>query len=448
MEQTLAFTYDDDGNLLTASSSNGTTTYTYTMTYDDAGRVVTAVDPFGLTLTFGYDADGNQTSVTDWLGGVVTSTYDGDRLVERTFSGTGVTPLRIDLSYNSAGLLASLTRFSNLTGTTQIGSTTYSYDAADQLIDLVDEDGSGTNIAEYTYAYDEAGQVTSETIDGGTPTDYSYDATGQLIGDGGTSVSYDLTGNRAATGYSTNADNQLLSDGTWNYSYDADGNLIKKTWIGGGETWTYGYDERNQLIWVQQRATDGGTLEMSAAYTYDAFGNRIIKDVTYSASVGPSLETVARYALDGWNPAKGTPVGTENWDVWAELDGSSSLITRYLQGDVVDQVFAQESASGTASWYLTDRLGSVVGLTDATGALQETFAYDAFGNVTAYGTVGTPGPVALTNGYYWEGLQRDVETGLQYNRARYYDSATGRWISQDPLGFDAKKKRCQDPIDT
>src|ERR1019366_3426819 len=39
--------------------------------------------------------------------------------------------------------------------------------------------------------------------------------------------------------------------------------------------------------------------------------------------------------------------------------------------------------------------------------------------------------------YGWTGREVDVETGLQYNRARYYDAATGRWISQDPLGFDA-----------
>ncbi|MBX9660814.1 MAG: RHS repeat-associated core domain-containing protein, partial [Nitrospiraceae bacterium] len=37
----------------------------------------------------------------------------------------------------------------------------------------------------------------------------------------------------------------------------------------------------------------------------------------------------------------------------------------------------------------------------------------------------------------WTGRELDAETGLQYNRARYYDPKTGRWTSQDPLGFDA-----------
>ncbi len=44
-----------------------------------------------------------------------------------------------------------------------------------------------------------------------------------------------------------------------------------------------------------------------------------------------------------------------------------------------------------------------------------------------------------TNGdrFKWTGRELDSETGLQYNRARYYDPKTGRWISQDPIGFDA-----------
>ena len=51
------------------------------------------------------------------------------------------------------------------------------------------------------------------------------------------------------------------------------------------------------------------------------------------------VTTVTKFALDGWNPAKGAPVGNENWDILADLDASGSLTTRYLRGDIVDQVF-------------------------------------------------------------------------------------------------------------
>ncbi len=68
---------------------------------------------------------------------------------------------------------------------------------------------------------------------------------------------------------------------------------------------------------------------------------------------------------------------------------------------------------------------------DNSGAVKDAITYDAFGNITAETNPGERGR------YAWAGRERDIETGLQYNRARYYDSATGRWMSQDPLGFDA-----------
>jgi RHS repeat-associated protein len=45
--------------------------------------------------------------------------------------------------------------------------------------------------------------------------------------------------------------------------------------------------------------------------------------------------------------------------------------------------------------------------------------------------------MSLRGRYGYTGREEDVETGWQYNRARYYDSVNARWISQDPLGFDA-----------
>src|SRR5438046_6445676 len=65
------------------------------------------------------------------------------------------------------------------------------------------------------------------------------------------------------------------------------------------------------------------------------------------------------------------------------------------------------------------------------GGIRDEITYDGFGNIT------NETNAAYGGRYKFTGRELDVETGLQYNRARYYDATTGRWISQDPLGFDA-----------
>jgi RHS repeat-associated protein len=193
-------------------------------------------------------------------------------------------------------------------------------------------------------------------------------------------------------------------------------------------SWTYGYDNRNEL--VQAKEFDASSaLVLEADYKYDVYGNRIEQDVTQSG-----VTTVQRYALDGWNPAKSNPVGNEDFDVRADLDGSNNLETRYLRGDNIDQILGRvdvSGSSGTAYWTLTDSQGSVRDVIDNTGAVKDSIVYDAFGNIT------TEYDATYRGRYAWTGRELDVETGLQYNRARYYDSTTGRWISQDPMGFDA-----------
>ncbi|HZZ81221.1 MAG TPA: RHS repeat-associated core domain-containing protein, partial [Gemmataceae bacterium] len=131
---------------------------------------------------------------------------------------------------------------------------------------------------------------------------------------------------------------------------------------------------------------------------------------------------------DMWNPAKAGAMGTSGSDIWAVLNGSSSLTSRELQGDGIDEHLAYTTNGGNAFWFLSDHLGSIRTVVDSTGAAVHAYSYDAFGNVTS---------VATPNMYAWTGRELDAETGLQYNRARYYDPTTGRWISLDPMGFDA-----------
>jgi YD repeat-containing protein len=118
--------------------------------------------------------------------------------------------------------------------------------------------------------------VTAQTVDGVT-TSFTYDVTNQVTADGPRTFSYDANGNRTMSGYTTGPGNQLLTDGTWTYTYDAAGNRTKKSKGASAETWTYGYDQQDRLMWVEQRSTDGGTLLARVEYAYDALGHRLTR---------------------------------------------------------------------------------------------------------------------------------------------------------------------------
>jgi RHS repeat-associated protein len=113
---------------------------------------------------------------------------------------------------------------------------------------------------------------------------------------------------------------------------------------------------------------------------------------------------------------------------WADLNSSNAVQTRRMSLDAVDTVFARMGSDGSEAWYLADHLGSERGLMDNTGTLRDSINYDAFGNATesnpSYG-----------DRFKWTGQEFDSSTKLQLNGMRYYDPATGRWTSQDPLGF-------------
>jgi RHS repeat-associated protein len=83
------------------------------------------------------------------------------------------------------------------------------------------------------------------------------------------------------------------------------------------------------------------------------------------------------------------------------------------------------------SFYGYDGSGSVCQLTDASGAVTDSYEYDAFGN--KIGSTGT-----TPNNYLYRGEQYDPDLGLYYLRARYYNPLTGRFMSRDPLDGQAK----------
>jgi RHS repeat-associated protein len=141
------------------------------------------------------------------------------------------------------------------------------------------------------------------------------------------------------------------------------------------------------------------------SFKYDPFGRRIYK----SSSSGTSV-----YAYDGDNLIE-------------ETNASGGVVARYSQGLNIDEPLAM-LRGGTTSYYQADGLGSLTSLSNTSGALANTYTYDSFGSLTA--STGS-----LTNSFRYTGREFDAETSLYYYRARYYDAASGRFTSEDPLGF-------------
>ena len=225
--------------------------------------------------------------------------------------------------------------------------------------------------------------------------------------------SYDLLGNRLRRDAQVSdsvigAGNRLLEDGEFTYQYDANGNLTQKTQKSNGATTRYSYDAEDQLVRVD--FPDG----TNAQYRYDGLGRRIEKNVS---------GTITRYVYDGE-------------DILFEFNGTNRLLARYTHGDLIDEPLLMEhdlNANGSFEanerfTYHTDGLGSITDLTDTTGAVTQSYVYDSFGNIVRQN--GT-----LINPYTYTGREFDLESGLFYYRARYYDPRIGRFLSEDPIEY-------------
>src|SRR5262249_44143060 len=111
-----------------------------------------------------------------------------------------------------------------------------------------------------------------------------------------------------------------------------------------------------------------------------------------------------------------------------ETTANGSLTARYMFGAGIDEPLAVYRGAAS-EFYEADGLGSVTSLSTVAGVLSDSFAYDSFGNLLS--SAGS-----FTQPFRYTDREWDVETGLYYYRARYYDSAFGRFLSQDPLSFE------------
>ncbi len=151
--------------------------------------------------------------------------------------------------------------------------------------------------------------------------------------------------------------------------------------------------------------TSTANLRRADSFKYDPFGRRIYKSSFSGTSV---------YGYDGDNLTE-------------ETNSSGAAVARYSQGLNIDEPLAMLRSSAT-SFYHSDGLGSVTSLSNGTGSLAQTYTFDSFGNQTASSG-------SLTNPFRFAGREFDTESNLYFMRARYFDSASGRFINEDPIGF-------------
>ena len=208
------------------------------------------------------------------------------------------------------------------------------------------------------------------------------------------------------TAYTANNLNQYTRVGAATPTYDKNGNMTSDG------TNTYRWDAENRLTGATVPGA-AGAAATTASYSYDAHHRRVKKTVgtttTYFLWCGDTL--------------------------LAEYSGSGTLQRRYLYAEGFAPVQVHDIAgTGTAVYDVhTDHLDTPRLLTNSTGAAVWTSHHRAFGKAhIATDPDGDATHVAFS--FRFPGQYEDAEIGLHYNRYRYYDPGTGRYLSPDPIG--------------
>lgn len=217
------------------------------------------------------------------------------------------------------------------------------------------------------------------------------------------------------------------------FSYDADGNLT------GDGRWVYSWDGENRLVAMETRAdilpplgnfplTERRKLE----FTYDGQGRRVAKKVSNWNGTAWVLVTSTRFLHDGWNMvaelnalASNAPVRTYVWgtDLSGSMQGAGGVGGLLFSNSHLPSSI---SAGFAASF---DGNGNVIAYVDmATGAKSATYEYGAFGEtLIGEGVAHEVMPFRFSTKY------TDSETGLLYYGLRYYSPSVGRWLNRDPI---------------
>jgi RHS repeat-associated protein len=289
---------------------------------------------------------------------------------------------------------------------------TYGYDGAGRLQTIVQ--GSET----FTYGYDTLSRRQSMARPNGVTTSYEYDQVDRLkrlrhvnassIALEDLQYEFNLDGeinkitslasaslvpqNKAVT--AADAANRIGQFGAANFAFNVEGQTTSKA--DGLGAVGYQWDARGRLTQV---ALPNGEV---VNYEYDVLGRRV------SRAAGGNTTTFQYDTLDV---------------VIDRLSGGGAF--DYLNGLGIDDKLRQSGGANGTLYFLQDHLGSTAALTSPGGGLVEQRQYEAFG--------ASAGSVQTRYGY--TGREQDELTGLNYYRARWFDPAQGRFLREDPIGF-------------
>lgn len=379
---TILRTYDHTGRILTLDSTAGAS---LRYTRNGYGELE------GFTATGGSDADG---------AGSWESAHRHDALgfeVERILPGGVVR----SFAYDDIGrLVDARTRKDSRTRHMR----RYRWGVADRLLSVED-----SRRGETRYSYTPTGQLERAEYPDGRERWRKSDQTGNLYPDPDMRLRRYLGGGR------------LEQDGEWHCEYDADGNLTER-YLGTGR-WLDGKKDRWRYRWN----ADGSLAKVvrpdkrEVEFTYDALGRRLSK------SFGT---TVTRWIWNGnvplhqWKRRREYSVMGNRWRT--DTERRDMTVWLFDEESFVPVAMIKEGRSYSI---LTDQLGTPTEAYDAEGNEVWSRVLDMDGNVIE--ETGNKGMVP----FLFQGQYYDRETGLAYNRFRYYSPKMGMYVSQDPIGL-------------